>query len=325
MKLFWALLVAIVLAGTAYVTLWSGGPKALVNEPPATPVAPPMSRGEPNDEAAFFPAGNPAGVAASSPAANPAAMEKSAGGTGPTEAGTPGEAEAAISKPAEPSASASKPVGTDSSATKANQGLTKSQVADAVAEAKREAETAKDGASEATAKDAEAGSSSGRTVVPTNVPEGVTVKTLDDGSVLVDERYTLRGEGTLEQPYQITWDYLTSAEETYQPRLGKKTVPGRLSMLNETYVKISGYIAFPIMATEPTEMLSMLNQWDGCCIGVPPTPYDAIEVKLKAPAEGEERLASYGAVKGRFRVDPYLVKDWLVSLYMMEEGEVSRK
>ena len=32
---------------------------------------------------------------------------------------------------------------------------------------------------------------------------------------------------------------------------------------------------------EVNEALVMLNQWDGCCIGVPPTPYDAVEVRLR--------------------------------------------
>jgi hypothetical protein len=77
------------------------------------------------------------------------------------------------------------------------------------------------------------------------------------------------------------------------------------------------------MAASPDEMLMMLNQWDGCCIGVPPTPYDAIEVKLKAPAKGNDRLRTSGTLTGQFKVDPYLVKDWLVSLFIMENGELS--
>ena len=39
------------------------------------------------------------------------------------------------------------------------------------------------------------------------------------------------------------------------------------------------------MAESADASLMMLNQWDGCCIGVPPTPYDAIEVKLKEAAK----------------------------------------
>jgi hypothetical protein len=146
-----------------------------------------------------------------------------------------------------------------------------------------------------------------------------------DGSYLVDDKYVIKGKGTAEAPLEITWDYLISAQESYQPRLGKKKLPGRLSMLNGKEVKITGYMAFPVMAQEQTEMLMMLNQWDGCCIGVPPTAYDAIEVKLKEPAVGMDRLATYGSVRGKMKVEPYLVKDWLVSLYAMDGAVVAKE
>jgi hypothetical protein len=76
------------------------------------------------------------------------------------------------------------------------------------------------------------------------------------------------------------------------------------------------------MAETQDECLSMMNQWDGCCIGVPPTPYDAVEVRLKDPATGSARLTSYGTVKGKFKVDPHLVGGWLVGLYVMDSAEM---
>jgi hypothetical protein len=154
-------------------------------------------------------------------------------------------------------------------------------------------------------------------------PVNVKLTKQDDGSTLVDDKYIIKGTGTKEDPYRVTWEMLVSAQDTYQPRLGRKVIPDRLKMIDGKWVRISGYIAFPIMAASPDEMLMMLNQWDGCCIGVPPTPYDAIEVKLKAPAKGNDRLRTSGTLTGQFKVDPYLVKDWLVSLFVMENGELS--
>jgi hypothetical protein len=144
----------------------------------------------------------------------------------------------------------------------------------------------------------------------------------DDGSMLVDGKYTIRGKGTKDEPYRITWDLLTSAQETYQPRLGLKHIPDRLNIVNNKWVTIAGYVAFPIMAATPDEMLMMLNQWDGCCIGVPPTPYDAVEVKLSTPATRDQRFAIDGTITGVLRVDPYLVKDWLVSMYLMDDAKI---
>jgi len=143
-----------------------------------------------------------------------------------------------------------------------------------------------------------------------------------DGSVLVDDKFVVKGKGTESEPFIVSWEMLISAQDTYQPRLGRKEIPDRLKMLSGKWVKISGFIAFPIMAQSQDEMLMMLNQWDGCCIGVPPTPYDAIEVKLKKGVVGEERLRVSGAVKGILRVDPYLIKDWLVSLYLMDDAQL---
>ena len=75
------------------------------------------------------------------------------------------------------------------------------------------------------------------------------------------------------------------------------------------------------MATDPREMLLMLNQWDGCCIGIPPTPYDAIEVRLTAPPRNrQQRMAYYGSVTGRLSVEPYLIDSWLVGLYLMDDA-----
>jgi hypothetical protein len=76
---------------------------------------------------------------------------------------------------------------------------------------------------------------------------------------------------------------------------------------------------------QPRELLSMLNQWDGCCIGVPPTPYDAVEVHMKDVVSKEERLATYGSVEGTFAVKPYLAGDWLVGLYVMENAKLTVK
>ena len=144
-----------------------------------------------------------------------------------------------------------------------------------------------------------------------------------DGSVLIDNKFTVRGSGTAEDPYQLSWDLLTSASETYQPRLGLTQVPQRVNMLNGKHVKITGYMAFPLAQMEAKEVLIMLNMWDGCCIGIPPSPYDAIEVQLaEAIPYDKRRFINYGTLTGVMKVDPYLVNDWLLGLYLVEDGKL---
>jgi hypothetical protein len=142
----------------------------------------------------------------------------------------------------------------------------------------------------------------------------------EDGSMLVDGRYRMRGSGTPEDPYTVTWDQLTSIQDEYAPKDGRNVIPARIKMLDGKHVRVEGNIAFPMMMDEAEECLVMLNQWDGCCIGVPPTPYDAIEVKLNNVVTGDTRMTTYGTITGRFRVDPHLVGGWLVGLYVMEQS-----
>src|SRR5690606_32151497 len=98
----------------------------------------------------------------------------------------------------------------------------------------------------------------------------------------------------------------------------------RIDLLDGKQVKITGYIAFPLMVSQANELLLMMNQWDGCCVGVPPTPYDGIEVRLSraVPATSGINVFHYGSITGTFKVDPYIVNNWLVGMYLIEEASL---
>ena len=158
---------------------------------------------------------------------------------------------------------------------------------------------------------------------PKHVGPSAKIETKDDGSILVDGKYKLKGKGTEAEPYKLTWDQLVSAQDDYVPKDGRKEIPGRIAMLDGQWIEITGYIAFPLMVDTPDECLSMMNQWDGCCIGIPPTPYDAIEVRLNKAVEGNARMTTYGTVRGKFKIDPHLVGGWLAGLYAMDQTEMT--
>ena len=143
-------------------------------------------------------------------------------------------------------------------------------------------------------------------------------------ALFADGRFEIRGAGTQADPYVVSWGCLASAQDTYVPRLQENDLPQRIAILDGAWVRIEGYLAFPLMVSETKELLVMLNQWDGCCIGVPPTPYDAIEVKLVEPAKrgGKHATFNYGGVRGTLKVDPYLVENWLVGLYILENAKM---
>ena len=102
----------------------------------------------------------------------------------------------------------------------------------------------------------------------------------------------------------------------------RTTAPKRLEMLNGTYVQISGYLAPPLWGQETKELLVLLNRWDGCCIGLPPTPFDCIEAQLSAPMKlGAAHTISYGTIRGKFIVEPFKAGTFLIGLYRLEEAQ----
>jgi len=149
--------------------------------------------------------------------------------------------------------------------------------------------------------------------------------TLTRGSnnqIEVDGRYTILGSGTELDPYRVTWELLKSAYETMDLNGSRVTPPKRLEMLNGTYVQISGYLAPPLWGQETKELLVLLNRWDGCCIGLPPTPFDCIEAQLSTPMKlGAAHTISYGTIRGKFIVEPFKAGTFLIGLYRLEEAQ----
>jgi hypothetical protein len=154
-------------------------------------------------------------------------------------------------------------------------------------------------------------------------PAELKIEHKPDGSLLLDDRFVVRGAGTEKDPYSISWELLVSAQETYVPHQDSFEIPARISFLNGKHVRVSGFIFSPTYRAGTSELLFMRNMWDGCCIGVPPTSYDAIEVTLRQPLSAEDlALSNFGTLDGVLKVDP-LVKDaWLLGLYVVENGKV---
>lgn len=161
-----------------------------------------------------------------------------------------------------------------------------------------------------------------RTIPDATVVKGHIVRS-EAGLLLADDRFEIEGSGTEEDPYRISWELLISAGEGYRPRVGDRSLPQRVALLDGAWVAIEGYVAFPMLVGSASEALVMLNRWDGCCIGVPPSPYDAVEVRLDKPVVRTTMHAiDYGTVTGKFSVSPYLVQDWLVGLYLMDQASL---
>lgn len=130
----------------------------------------------------------------------------------------------------------------------------------------------------------------------------------------------VQGAGTASEPYVLSWDVLKSIEKQYDPRNGKDTLPDWLDLLEGKVVQIEGNTLVPVVASTTRELLVMQNPWDGCCIGVPPTPYDAVEVSLNHDVDFGNSAVGFGSVQGTFYVDPYVVDGWVLGVYIIEDA-----
>jgi len=142
-----------------------------------------------------------------------------------------------------------------------------------------------------------------------------------EGDLRLDDRFTVTGSGTKADPYVLPWALMMSASETFNPARAKLVLPERVTMFDGRWVRFEGSLAIPFAERFVNEMLLMQHPWDGCCLGVPPTPYDAIEVALAAPIE---QRPQFGVLTGKLKVDPFVRGQWLYGMYLMEGAGFSR-
>lgn len=131
---------------------------------------------------------------------------------------------------------------------------------------------------------------------------------------------TITGSGSEDDPFMVDWVTLRSIELLYNPKEDKNDLPAWLDLLDGAHVKITGNTLVPVIATTTRELLVMQNPWDGCCVGIPPSPYDAIEVTLNHDVDFGSSAVGYGTVEGVFVLDPYVVDGWVLGLYMIDDG-----
>ncbi len=147
------------------------------------------------------------------------------------------------------------------------------------------------------------------------------VERIDDRTLRIDGQFTVRGSGSRNDPYRITWELLGSARATIDAQKERFDLPGRLIPLQGAWVEISGYWAPPLQRFETKEVMLMMNRWDGCCLGLPPTPFDSIDVTLVTPLTIQgQHLFRFGTLRGRLRIEPFSAAGFLLGLYQLEEA-----
>lgn len=147
------------------------------------------------------------------------------------------------------------------------------------------------------------------------------IERIDERTIRVDGEFTIRGSGTERDPYLVTWELLASASRELDAAAGRFTLPGRIADLRGAWVRISGYWAPPLQVFEARELMVMLNKWDGCCVGLPPTPFDSIEATLSRSVQVQgKHLFRFGTITGRLEVEPFVAGTFLLGLYRLQDA-----
>ena len=159
---------------------------------------------------------------------------------------------------------------------------------------------------------------------PDSGRSGDLVERIDDRSIRLDGRFTLRGNGTERDPFNVTWELLASARDTIDAAEGELEPPAHIALLDGAWVRVDGYYSSPVVSDSVREVLVTLNRWDGCCIGLPPSPFDCIDTDLREPIDLESKhLVRLGTVTGRMRVQQFAIGSWLMGLYSLEEADIN--
>lgn len=146
------------------------------------------------------------------------------------------------------------------------------------------------------------------------------VRRIDDRTLELDGRFRVVGNGRADDPYRITWELLTSSNSYVDAAVKALTPPPWVRALDGTYIEISGYYSTAVRVSAAKNLLLTLNRWDGCCIGLPPTPFDAIDMDMREPVMMQGlHLFRFATFRGRLVVSPFETGGFLLGLYGLED------
>lgn len=150
------------------------------------------------------------------------------------------------------------------------------------------------------------------------------MRVVDDRTMRLADRFDVVGRGTPEDPFRVSWPLLGSAGDVMDAMAMQVETPSWLAPLNGTWIEISGYFAPTVRLEETTELLVTLNKWDGCCIGLPPTVFDSLALRLEKPISLEgQHLIRFGTVRGELHIEPFATGGVMLGLYRIEHGRIT--
>ncbi len=98
-------------------------------------------------------------------------------------------------------------------------------------------------------------------------------------------------------------------------------IPKEVRDMDGKEVLLMGHLLVPYASGTVREFLIAKYPWDGCCMGVPPTIYTAVEVVLSKGQRLSDPTAPLVTVRGRFVVSPQFIDGYPTGLYKIEEAK----
>lgn len=97
-------------------------------------------------------------------------------------------------------------------------------------------------------------------------------------------------------------------------------VPDEVQALDGQWVTMTGNLLIPWVEQKVTQFVLAKNPWDGCCLGIPPGPYDSVSVRLLEGSYLKDRYSSVQTFSGRFRVELERSEGYVTGLYKLVDA-----
>lgn len=150
------------------------------------------------------------------------------------------------------------------------------------------------------------------------------VRVVDARTIRLNDRFDVLGRGSPDDPFRVNWQLLSAAMESMDATAGEVAVPPWLEPLNGAWIEISGYFAPTLQAEETDELLFTMNRWDGCCIGLPPTVFDSLALRLdRRISLMGQHLIRFGTIRGELHIEPFAAGGMMLGLYRIQHGTIT--
>ncbi|MCI0342031.1 MAG: DUF3299 domain-containing protein [Planctomycetales bacterium] len=122
-------------------------------------------------------------------------------------------------------------------------------------------------------------------------------------------------------PTEVSFPLLESVTKPIGEAKTLDDLPKEVRDMDGKEVLLMGHLLVPYASGTVREFLIAKYPWDGCCMGVPPTIYTAVEVVLAKGQRLSDPTAPLVTVRGRLSVKPQFIDGYPTGLYKIEEAK----